>query len=142
MTPFAGQRIYEDLCSDECEELFNNNVCDLECNLLQCLYDNGDCDGEDNPDQPMTGEPFYRSIDFVNLLFNRKFNLDESNGHTPSGSVLDIFPFVRRHPENGYVLTVIKAPSVDSSHAISLFKSNSEGTSCHICQRNKSYELT
>lgn len=82
MTPLAGQRIYEDVCSEECEELFNNNVCDLECNLLQCLYDNGDCDGEDNPDQPMTGEPFYRSIDFVNLLFNRKFNLDESNGHT------------------------------------------------------------
>lgn len=73
----SGQRIYEDVCSEECEELFNNNVCDPECNLLECLFDNGDCDGEDNPDQPMTGEPFYRSIDFVNLLFNRKFNLDE-----------------------------------------------------------------
>ena len=82
MTPLPGQRIYEDVCSEECEELFNNNVCDPECNLLECLFDNGDCDGEDNPDQPMTGEPFYRSIDFVNLLFNRKFNLDERNGHT------------------------------------------------------------
>ena len=38
-------------------------------------------------------------------------------------------------------MTAIKAPSVDSSHAISLFKVNPEGTSCHICQRNKSYEL-
>ena len=98
MTSLPGQRIYEDVCSEECEELFNNNVCDLECNLLQCLFDNGDCDGEDNPDQPMTGEPFYRSIDFVNILFNRKFNLDERNGHMRlSDLVFIIFMFTRRH---------------------------------------------
>ena len=89
MNPTSGQRIYEDVCSEECEELFNNGVCDLECNLLQCLYDNGDCDGQENPDQPMTGEPFYRSIDFVNLLFNRKFNLDERKVNNKCSFLVD-----------------------------------------------------
>ena len=43
-------------CPDNCTDLANNGICDPECNLLACLYDNDECDQIDNPDEPFTGE--------------------------------------------------------------------------------------
>ena len=49
----------------------------MECNLLACLYDNDECDQIDNPDEPFSGEAFYKSIDYTNLLFNHQFEIDQ-----------------------------------------------------------------
>ena len=73
----SGQFIYELGCPENCTDLGNNGICDPECNLLACLYDNDECDQIDNPDEPFTGEAFYKSIDYTNLLFNHKFHVDE-----------------------------------------------------------------
>jgi len=73
----SGQFIYELECPSNCSALGSNNACDMGCNLLACLYDNDECDQIDNPDEPFSGEAFYKSIDYTNLLFNARFNVDQ-----------------------------------------------------------------
>ena len=49
----------------------------MECNLLACLYDNNECDHIDNPNESFGDEGFMKSIDYTNLLFNSRFEIDQ-----------------------------------------------------------------
>ena len=69
----SDPEIFNLKCSEKCKKIENNNQCDNQCNSLACLYDNGECDGIDNPDFELDRpSAFYESIDYTNILLNRK----------------------------------------------------------------------
>ena len=66
-------------CPEYCKNLAKNGQCDSECDLFACGYDDNDCDGVDNSIADAyqnSKELFYKSIDFTNILFKNKLNLD------------------------------------------------------------------
>ena len=74
----SSHKIFNLECPEFCENLAGNGQCDSECNLFACGYDDSDCDGIDNSiadEYQNSRELFYQSIDFTNILFQRKLNL-------------------------------------------------------------------
>ena len=74
----SSHEIFNLECPEFCENLAGNDQCDSECNLFACGYDDSDCDGVDNSiadEYQNSRELFYQSIDFTNILFQRKLNL-------------------------------------------------------------------
>lgn len=75
----SSHEIFNFQCPRYCENLADNGHCDPECNLFACGYDDSDCDGVDSSladEYQNSRELFYKSIDFTNLLFTRKLNLN------------------------------------------------------------------
>ena len=59
---------------------FSNGVCDANCNKFECLWDNHDCDNiEPKWWDRDTRESYHQSVDFTQLVLDRKFETKVTN---------------------------------------------------------------
>ena len=66
---FIGGQKYGNIYS-----LRGNGYCNQMCNTMECLYDNGDCDGIDPiANKRDSREAYHNSVDFVNYLLDYQY---------------------------------------------------------------------
>ena len=59
-------------CNSTCELKMANDKCDMPCNVLECLWDGGDCDSDpvsiQRDAESKHQEEYYQSLDYVNIV--------------------------------------------------------------------------
>lgn len=75
ITKYGKEKKYSIKCHPACDSLRGNEECNQMCNTMECLYDNGDCDGiEPIATKRDSREAYHNSVDFVNYLLDYQYN--------------------------------------------------------------------
>ena len=70
-TYYTTRRKYKRQCSVSCKRKGINGQCDIDCNTIQCLYDNGECDSVAH--KKLHGEAYPNAITYVNYLLDYRY---------------------------------------------------------------------
>ena len=79
-----GNKSLKRVCPQECNKLLSDGICQTECNMLSCLWDENDCDTIQPSDENIDKRSaYFQTIDFVNILFERTLTKGSTRNWIP-----------------------------------------------------------